>query len=39
MRRRLQQMQGLNIRRDEFHGEWNYTMLPAGRQQSDSIIS
>lgn len=23
-----QQMQELNIRRDEFHGEWNYTILP-----------
>ena len=24
-----QQMEELNIRRDEFHGEWNYTILPA----------
>lgn len=23
-----QQMEELNIRRDEFHGEWNYTILP-----------
>jgi hypothetical protein len=24
-----QQMEALNLRRDEFHGEWNYTILPA----------
>jgi transposase len=27
-----QQMEELNIRRDEFHGEWNYTIIPAARQ-------
>jgi transposase len=27
-----QQMEELNIRRDEFHGEWNYTILPATSQ-------
>jgi hypothetical protein len=26
-----QQMEALNIRRDEFHGEWNYTILPAAQ--------
>src|SRR5215213_8724544 len=26
-----QQMEELNIRRDEFHGEWNYTILPAAQ--------
>ena len=26
-----QQMEELNIRRDEFHGEWNYTILPRSR--------
>ncbi len=23
-----EQMDGLAIRRDKFHGEWNYTLLP-----------
>ncbi|HMB03750.1 MAG TPA: hypothetical protein VKP69_21825, partial [Isosphaeraceae bacterium] len=23
-----EQMDGLSIRRDKFHGEWNYTILP-----------
>jgi hypothetical protein len=23
-----EQMEGLSIRRDKFHGEWNYTLLP-----------
>jgi transposase len=26
-----QQMEELNIRRDEFHGEWNYTILPTAQ--------
>jgi transposase len=26
-----QQMEELNIRRDDFHGEWNYTILPAAQ--------
>ncbi len=33
-----QQMRELSIRRDEFHGEWNYTILPRSPAQSDSII-
>jgi hypothetical protein len=32
-------MEQLNIHRDKFHGEWNYTILPAKRQESDSVIS
>ena len=34
-----QQMQELNIRRDEFHGEWNYTILPRTPNQLGSLIS
>jgi transposase len=34
-----QQMEELNIRRDEFHGEWNYTILPAARTESGPLIS
>jgi hypothetical protein len=34
-----QQMQQLSIRRDEFHGEWNYTILPRSPAQSDTVIS
>jgi len=26
------EMDGLNISRDAFHGEWNYTMQPPARQ-------
>jgi len=25
------EMEGINIDRDDFHGEWNYTILPAQR--------
>lgn len=31
------QMQELRIHRDEFHGEWNYTILPRKPDQSDSF--
>jgi hypothetical protein len=34
-----QQMEELNIRRDEFHGEWNYTIVPGKQRKSDSVIS
>jgi transposase len=34
-----QQMQELSVRRDEFHGEWNYTILPRNSVQSGSSIS
>ncbi|MFL5382103.1 MAG: hypothetical protein ACJ8GN_06275 [Longimicrobiaceae bacterium] len=34
-----QQMQQLQIQRDDFHGEWNYTILPRTPNQSDSLIS
>jgi hypothetical protein len=30
-------MEELNLRRDTFHGEWNYTILP--RPQSETVIS
>jgi hypothetical protein len=31
-----EQMEGLSIRRDKFHGEWNYTLLP--RQRNGQFI-
>jgi transposase len=34
-----QQMEELNIRRDDFHGEWNYTILPAAQTRSGPLIS
>ena len=29
----------INIRRDGFHGEWNYTILPREKRSNDFIIS
>jgi len=28
------EMAGLNIARDEFHGEWNYTLSPRPKDQA-----
>jgi transposase len=30
---------GVNLRRDSFHGEWNYTIHPREKFQSDAFIS
>ena len=33
------QMEELRIQRDEFHGEWNYTLLPRDVPGTDTVIS
>src|SRR5512143_2257416 len=32
-----EQMDGLSIRRDKFHGEWNYTILPRHRDSASDL--
>ena len=32
-----QEMDGLNISRDAFHGEWNYTLQPTNQPASPSV--
>jgi len=32
------QMAALNIERDQFHGEWNYTIKPSGHRSNEAVI-
>tara|TARA_B100001765_G_scaffold211042_1_gene173085 strand:+ start:62 stop:1288 length:1227 start_codon:yes stop_codon:yes gene_type:complete len=34
-----EQMAALNLERHPFHGEWNYTIRPKGKNPNDSLIS
>ena len=34
-----QEIAAVNLRRDSFHGEWNYTISPQGKSESTSFVS
>ena len=34
-----EQMNSLNIRRDDFHGEWNYTIAPSSTPLFKAVVS
>lgn len=34
-----QEIAAVNLRRDSFHGEWNYTVFPRGKSENASFVS
>ncbi len=32
------EVEEVNLRRDSFHGEWNYTILPREKSENDKVI-